>query len=227
MKRKIKFLSLTCVAILALCAMAAASASADEFVPDTGTFPIGFIGAGGADTLETASGETVTCKSETATGSITGPMTAKVTLRTKGCTTTFFGFPVACKTSGGGAEEISTKELSGELGTNTAKTKVVLDLRGEGAEELVSEFECAGNTVKVTGSVIGLLPTTGVFLHETELILKQTGGVQEFTEYINTEGKTIKNVPFTSKNRGAKVQSGLTTTDKVVLTEAGRKVKIQ
>jgi hypothetical protein len=226
MKRKIKFLGLTCLAVFVLSAMAAASASADEFVPETGTFPIPFTSTSGAGTLETSSGETVTCSSDTNTGSITGPMTFSVIVKFKGCKTTFFGFPIACKTSGAGTEEIVTKTLDGELGTNAAK-KVLADLVGEGAGEVVAEFECLGNTVKVTGSVIGVFPNTGVFLHETELVLKQTKGIQEFTETINTEGKTIKNVLSSSKNGGAKVQSGETTTDKIVLTEAGRKVKIQ
>ncbi len=225
MKRKFKFLGATCVAILALSAVAVASASATEFVPETGTFPIGFTSTSGAGTLETKSGETVTCKSDTNTGSITAAMTATVVVHFKGCTTTFFGFPIACKTKGAGAEEIVTKTLSGELGTNASK-QALLDLVGEGAGKVVAEFECAGNTVKVTGSVIGLFPTTGVFLHETELVLKQTKGVQEFISTINTSGETIDGFLSSSKNGGTPGQSGETTTDKIVL-EGTRKVKIQ
>ncbi len=230
MKRKIKFLGLTCMAVFALSGIAAASASAvkGEFVPEAGTFPIPFTSTSGAGTLETTTGETVTCSSDTNTGSILGTMTFSVVVKFKGCKTTFFGFPIACKTNGApNAEEIITKTLAGELGTDSTKTKVLADLKGEGAEEVVAEFECAGNKVKVTGSVIGQFPTTEVFLHETELVLKQTKGIQEFTSYLNTKGETVKNVLFSKKGTAEKVQSGETTTDKIVLSEAGRKVKIQ
>lgn len=227
MKRKIKFLGATCVAVIALSAVAAASASAaaPEFVPETGTFPIAFTSTSGAGTLETTSGETVTCTSDTNTGKITGAKSSKVTVHFKGCKTTFFGFPIACKTSGAGTEEIVTKELTGELGLNTAKTKVLNDLRGEGTGEVSAEFECAGNTVKVTGSVIGEFPETEKFLHESQLVLKQSKGVQEFTEFINSEGKTVKNTLSSSKNGGTAVQSGETTSDTITL-EGSRKVKI-
>ena len=105
------------------------------------------------------------------------------------------------------------------------KSKVVDDLKGEGAGQVVAEFECAGNTLKVTGSVIGEFPSTEVFLHETELVLKQSKGINEFTSFFDAEWTSVKNVLMLSKNGGSAVQSGEGTTDKLTF-EKERKVKI-
>jgi hypothetical protein len=229
MRGKIKYLVAASLAVSAMWAVAAASASAaaPEFAPESGTFPINFTSTSGASTLETTGGETVTCESSTGEGSITGEKASKVKFHFKGCTSTFFGLPVSCKSSGAEAKEIVTKELSGELGISSAdKTKVVNDLKGEGEGQVVAEFECGEkNTVKVTGSVIAELPATETFVHETEMVLKQSKGINEFTSFFNAEWNIIEAVLKSAKNGGTAVQSGEARTDKLTF-EKERKVKI-
>ena len=204
MSNRAKVLGLMLGAVLAISAITAASASAalPEYQLESGTFPAAFTSTSVKGTLETTSGETVTCTADTNTGELTSAKLGNVTVTFTGCTTTFFGFPISCKSSG---------KASGVL---------------TGPGGVATEFECAGNTVKVTGSVIGFFPTINTFLNSTELVLKQTKGVQEIKEYINSSGTTVKNVHLSSsKNGGTAVESGETTTDTITLT-GGRKVKI-
>jgi hypothetical protein len=89
----------------------------------------------------------------------------------------------------------------------------------------VAEFECSGVTFKVTGSMIGEFPSTESFLHETELVFKQSKGINEFTSFFNAEWTAVKNVLMLSKNGGTAIQSGESTTEKLTF-EKERKVKI-
>jgi|GEM_PF-6817740 len=200
-----------------------ASAVAPEFVPETGAFPVSFTSTSGEGTLETTGGEKVTCKSDTSEGSLTGAKSSTAKIRFKGCSTTILGITVSCTTSGAATEEIVTKSLSGELGMSADKSKAVDDLKGEGAGEVVAEFACAGTTFKVTGSMIGEFPSTETFLKETELVLKQSKGVNEFTSFFNAEWNAVKNVLMLSKNGGSAVQAGEGTTEKLTFE---RKVKV-
>jgi hypothetical protein len=207
-------------------AAASASAASPEYVLETGAFPVGFTWTSGAGTYETTAGETLTCRSGgTGVGGILNSKEGEATLALHGCSTTFFGFPVACRTPGKAPEEIQTKLLGSHLYYNVGKTKVVDDL-SPASGTTFAEYECGGNTVVWTGSLIGVYPTTNEFLHETELVLKQTKGVQEITEYETESGTKVSAFLKASKNGGTSVQMGVTTTDKITL-EGVRKVKIR
>jgi hypothetical protein len=226
MKRSLKFLGLTVAAVLAISAMAVASASAaaPEYVLSSGTFPVKFTSTSGAGVLETTTHETVNCTSDTNAGEIVNSKEGNVVVTFKGCTTTFFGFPISCNSSGKASGEIVTNKLTSTLEYNVGKTKV-LNLLSPPSGGASAEFTCAGNTVKVTGGVLGEFPTTNTFLHSTSLVLKQTGGKQEFREYVNAAGTTLSAHLSSSKNGGTAVESGEETTDTITL-EGTRELKI-
>lgn len=227
MSKRAKILGVVLGAVLALTAIAAASASAalPEYVPNSGTFPIKFTSTSGKGTLQTTTGETVTCTSDSNVGELTGPKSGTVTVTFNGCTTTFFGFPISCKTAGKASGEIVTSKLNSELVYAVGKTQVLNLLSSPTGTE--AEFECAGNTVKVTGSVLGLFPTINKQLHSTSLVLNQTSGKQEFEEYVNASGTTVTGVFLnSSKNGGAAVMSAEGTTDTITL-EGTREVEIK
>ena len=95
-----------------------------------------------------------------------------------------------------------------------------------GSGGVFTEFECGGNTVKVTGSVIGVFPTINTFLHSTELIFNQTLGVQEIREYIDAGGAKHSGVHLNvSKNGGTPIEGGLGTTEAITF-EGTREVLI-
>lgn len=226
MKRSLKVLGLTVAAVLAISALAVASASAaaPEYVLKSGSFPVKFTSTSGAGVLETTSGETVNCTSDTNEGEILNSKEDWVIVTFRGCTTTFFGFPISCNTSGRASGEIMTNKLTSMLEYNVGKTKV-LDLLTPPSGSPDAEFTCAGNTVKVSGGVLGEFPTTNTFLHSTSLVLKQTKGVQAFREYVNASGTTLSAHLSSSKNGGAAVESGEETTDTITL-EGTRELEI-
>ncbi|MCW3056336.1 MAG: hypothetical protein JWO21_305, partial [Solirubrobacterales bacterium] len=179
---RLKVLGLTLVAVLAVSAVAVASASAA--LPEFTVFPNKATGSGGAGTLETLKGEKVTCTAEKDKSEINGAKTVKgVVVTFTGCKESVF--KANCNSAGAAAGEIVTNELSGEIGYVNKATKAVgLDLKPVG--ELFAEFNCTGGLLKlkVKGSVIGKLSPVNTATKEFKLEFKLAGvGKQEIEKF--------------------------------------------
>jgi len=233
MKRIFRVLGVTGAAILVVSAVAAASASAanPQFVLKEGAFPVNFTSTSGAGTLQTVGGTTVNCSADTNTGRILNSKDDEVTVTFTGCNA--FGFPCTTATQSSGT--IKTKLLKSKLVYNVGKTKV-LDLLYPATEAfppkagaeggVLAEFTCGGFiSVVVRGAVLGEFPTRNVFLHSTSLVLRQTGGNQEFSEYVTEGGETKK--AFLEQNTGSGFERlGVNSTDTVTF-EGTREAKIE
>jgi hypothetical protein len=174
--RRMRVVGLCLVAILAVGAATAASASAlPEF---TGPFPKAFTSTSKASLLETVSGKKTKCAADTNTGKITGPQSGEIQITFTGCK---LG-SAACNTPAAAPGTIITSMLSMRIGyINKAKKEVGADL-----VEPTSGFLAYGCGpllfVKVTGSVIGritpvnkLVTPSAVF----KLKFQQAVGVQK------------------------------------------------
>jgi hypothetical protein len=120
---------------------------------------VGFTASGGVGTLETESGTTITCKTQSATGKYdedTGAIkeVETVVATFKGCELPLI--KGECKTVGSAAGEIKTEKLKGALGyISGEKSKppvipvVGQALQPEKAKGNFAVFECGGGAVKV------------------------------------------------------------------------------
>ena len=153
--KRIRLAGLCLVAIFAASAATAASASA---LPEwSAPFPKPLISSSGLSMLETKGGMLVECVADTNEGAVTGPNSASVKVRFRGCELVLATGKIPCMTPGAGPEEIVTFPLVGTLGyiTHTpTKTVVGLDL-SDPAVGVIAEFVCGEAKVKVVGSVIG------------------------------------------------------------------------
>lgn len=200
--KPIRLIGLCLVAAFALSAVAAASASAKEVLYELskGTFPATFTSTGGKSTLETVAGGltgVVSCTGIKDSGTIGSATegsgktahlgTAKITFT--GCTAA--GGLAKCTSVKTGEETIA----EGEILVRSAPFHLGLaDPGGLPAQLLLIsgvEFKCATETVKVSGSIIGLIkktngepPVIGEEVEKASLVFKQKKGKQEFTEFL-------------------------------------------
>jgi len=186
--RNLKVGGAALVAVLMFSALATASASAakPEF-KSPGGFPVKFTATSGAGKLETAGVDgvhrTVTCKSDTASGEITGAKTAKaIVVVFKECSAVESGITFNCGT-------ITTNKLTAEPNylTNPAVAgEVGLDLKPEAGNEF-AKFTCTAGflseTLTVTGSVVGKITPTNKLTKTYALTFAQTAGKQRYEGY--------------------------------------------
>jgi len=218
--QRLKVIGLALVAVLAITAVASATASAakPEFV-FTGTEK-GFTGKQvGEGFLETTGGTQVKCTAGTSSGEIEGASGSNKVTKTvvtfTGCTSSGF----ECHSPGQASGVIQTKELKGQLGYISSPEKTVgLDLEPKEGEFFV-EFTCLGFlTSKVKGQVIGKLTPVNKEVKTTEhftLTYKQTKGVQELTE-LEIEGvKDTGDILKSSLNGNPEEQSGEQSTQEL------------
>jgi hypothetical protein len=193
------------LALLAVCAMAVATASVASAaqpvfytkanvgataasVPFTGTLLAAF--------LEPANLSKITCTGGTAAGTVTGATT------TKGNTTTFTGCEASklkCNSTGEGEGVIKTNVLEGTLG-NLTSILPGLRLYNEGTKKggIVAEFTCGGGAVSVVvkGSVMGSFTgasgteaANGKFAASNKLVFAEAKGVQKYSKFVVGEGE--------------------------------------
>ena len=216
--RHIRIMGLCLTALFAVCAMAAASASAEpefltkqvvaegEKIPEKGTL--------GAAFLEGKSGTKITCTGGTSTGEVTGPKTTKNNVATfTGCESGGF----KCE-SGVTEGVIITKALEGHLGNVTATQPAVrLFPEGTGRGTELAAFSCAGGTVpvKVKGSVIGALSgaagtnaVTGKLQTSGKITFAEAAGIQKYVEFIEGPEKGQKEQLESSIGGAAYEKSG-------------------
>ena len=112
----------------------------------------GFTFSGGAVTLQTVIGKTLTCKSEQGEGEYSlsdSKRMVGITLEMKGCE----GSGFKCTTVGRSTGELVFNELAAEVGfENEAKHKTALKLEpGPAAGATFIEFACVGFSVQIRG----------------------------------------------------------------------------
>jgi len=217
--RNLKVGGAALVAVLMFSALATASASAakPEF-KSPGGFPVKFNATSGAGKLETVGAggtvRTVTCKSDTASGEITGAKTAKnIVVVFKECTAVEGSIMANCGT-------ITTNKLTAEpnyLTNPNSASEVGLDLKPESGTQF-AEFKCTAGiftvTLKVTGSVVGKITPTNTLTKSYSLVFAQTKGKQKYEGYF--VGSTFtKDVLSTSGSTFGAEQSGIEGTDSI------------
>jgi hypothetical protein len=183
-----------------------------------------FTTSGGAATLATKGGKTVTCTSEKSGGEyITGGDNKheSTTVEFAGCKSNGF----ACTTVGKASGELVTNELLGEVGfENLAKKKTALKLYpAPSAKGKFIEFKCVGLEIKVRGK--GEEAGAGILVNikndkmaTTEALkYKATKGVQKPAKWEGPNPETYLESNF--ENLGYE-QSGQTITSNVKNEEA-------
>ncbi len=228
--KHLKTMGLVVVALFAVSAFAVATASAalPELVSEGKELPAKtpFKSKSGKSTLETKSGEKVSCTGDTNTGEITGPKTDVATVTFTGCSA--FGI-LKCSTTGAKAGEIILKAISKLVYISKAAHEAGLDLELE--KELT--IECTSSEkLKVRGSTIGVLTPVGEPAHEklTLTFAQSSKGVQKPTEYENESGGKVTDITET-KGEGLKKfefeESGLVATDELEFGSPVKKVELR
>lgn len=145
----------------------------------------------------------VRCYPAASNGSFTNVKEGKVTLAFKYCKTQVAGINFKCHT-GARVEEIVTKELNVLLAhaypSEGGKTDVLVLSPASG--ETFAEFECSGgvSSIKVKGSVEGLLGPERAWNKLLNLSFMQSGYVQEPSEYeLKSGGHQATGVSCTEK----------------------------
>ena len=196
-----------------------------------GAFPVGFTSTSGVTSFVTVGGSVINSSSGMGTRKLINPKDGEVAFIFHGYN--WFGF--SCATAGQSPGTVTTKPLMSKLVYSVGKTRA-LDLLYPATETfpphagaeggVVAEFTCGGfiNTVW-RGALLGEFPTRNVFLHATSLVLKQRGGIQEFSEYVTEGGETKK--AFLEQNTGSGFERlGVNSTDTVTF-EGTREAKIE
>jgi hypothetical protein len=177
--RKTKMLGISFVAVVALSAIAAASASAalPEFV--TASFPITFTSVSslaGSPSLEPTLhgplGVSVVCKMGSVKGEVS---TAKAVVKVEVVYTECKDGSTTCTTSGQAAGTVITKAASGTVGyiSKENKTAGIEFKPGSGA---FAEFSCGILSVKIEGCVIGEAKPTNKSQLTGELLFEENAG---------------------------------------------------
>jgi hypothetical protein len=193
-----------------LCTTAAKGKIVGSFEWEPGAVKNKFTGTGGAGTLQTIKGVTVTCKSEASHGEITSSKAVgNIAVTFIGCESDGF----KCETAGSAEGEITTNPLAGTLVWEKFGSKVAIDLVPQ-TGELFVEFTCGPATAKVTGSVLTSLPANK---SQTKIEEKFTAkkGKQKPEFYYTSKTAKVKDV-LISKIGGPQAeleQSGQTVTN--------------
>ncbi len=177
-------LLLTLAAVLAMSIVGVTSAfAAPKFFNKTKELKAGetvtFTGSSPAGELKAPKG-TITCTSNTSSGTINGQKVEKIVVTYKGCTSSFF----ECKSKGEAKEVIKTESIKGELvwlkKTAGAPAGLLLSPEAGATKEFTKEIECAGGIVKelVFGSIIGEIakPALKTLSLTSELVFKENAG---------------------------------------------------
>ncbi len=176
---------------------------------------------GGKAVLETESGITVSCKSTSDSGEITGPKTVLDTVTFAGCESA--SLKETCQNSGSKEGEIRTAPLEVTLGfIDKASEEVGEDSRPLAPNTIIASFECGGegagpNFISITGASIGTIAPVDKMTTSFKAVLKGPHGKQEVEEL---EGGT-KETPVATvcANECTSVGAAETATDTVTTKE--------
>lgn len=236
---KIGSVLLALAAMLLLGAISAGAASAAEFKAEP-SFPVKFTAKGGPGLLETKSKHSVTCTETEGSGEVSGATSvANVSVRFKGCAAEHLTTQtLPCTTPGQGTGEIVTNSIKAtpvDLDPLHVQAGLLLE---PASGTTFASFVCkaAGGlpveeTLTVTGSLIGQVPTTQLNEFRSTLSLEfvQASGIQAWTQveaagaqhFLLTEGKG--SAPFAAEQSAVgEAAPGTTTTTAL----EGKKVKL-
>jgi len=211
--RYIKALSLALVAVFAMGALAAASASANdvEFHEKNGNTAgkVKFTTSGGPNVLK-AGGNEITCQKSASEGNIEPPSNVKTSSVTFTECESVNAKGEKCKANSikpkGAAGEVKTVELKGNLGESVTQAAgtIVEDLAPAKGTEFteIEKSKCIPST-KVKGNVIGAVGEPGTLKAVGSLNFAELNKEQEFTEY-EENGSEGKKVPSTLNAFGVK-----------------------
>ncbi len=234
---KIMGLCLVAAFVMSAVAVATASASTPGFI-FSGTNKA-FSSKSGEGKLVAKSGENgeleVKCTSDKDRGEVSGASgTDKVTnvvVTFNGCTLKVLLESYAC--SNAGKEEIITNTLEGELGYVKGTLKVGLVLLPKESSAGFAEFKCVHSTktvtVKVTGEVIGEIPSTSLNVlidppgHFSLLYEHLTKNYEQQYQELEVLGSLLTKLTLsteTSLEPGKLLQSAITTKDEIFPLES-------
>jgi hypothetical protein len=203
--QKLKLFGVAIIAVVALSAIASATASAalPEFLP--GNAGEKFSGTSGSGTLEINALEKITCTSDSVTGENVGTTKkeATATVTFKGCS----AFGIAGAKSLGAAEGTIVTKVKLTLCYINAAKKEVGVLTEVPTKEPV-HIEVAGKLLVVTGDQVGKITPVNTKTTKFTITYAQSGGK---ASPAGCEGKTesLK----TAVNEGTAVTSGEATTE--------------
>jgi hypothetical protein len=226
--KHLKLIGLVLTAVFAVTAFSATAASAT--LPEI-TFEGKEVAVGtpiksksGKSTLETKSGEKVSCTADTNSGEVTGVKTSKTTVTFTGCSA--FGI-LKCSTTGAKSGEIILK--SNVKVVYISKSAKEVGLAFELEKEVV--IECTSSEkLHVRGGNIGKLTPVNSPTSKPTLTFAQTKGVQSPTEYENESGGKVKLITETSGEglkKFAFEQSGLSSTDELEFGSPAKTVEVK
>ncbi len=223
---RIRTLGLALVAVFAMGAFASVAASATTLpeLVNSKKEPLAkgtrITSRSGKTTLETKSGEKITCEKDKNTGEVTGEKTDKSEITFEGCTA--FGLP--CDTSG----KVIVIHVTSKLAyINEKEKKVGLVL----ALETEPTITCGGiEKLKVRGDTICPLTPVNTLTKVFTLTCKGTKGVQEPTEY-EEGGKKVKPPLNETEGSGLKKfkfeESDLNATDELEFGSPVEEVELE
>jgi hypothetical protein len=225
--KHLKTIGLMFAAVFALTAFTAAAASAalPELLSEGKEIPAKtpIKSKSGKSTLETKSGEKVSCTADTDSGEVTGAKTSTTTVTFTGCSA--FGI-LKCTTTGAKSGEIILKSNVTLVYINKSAKEVGLAF----ALEKEVTIECtSAEKLHVRGGNIGKLTPVNKSEPKLTLTFAQTKGVQSPTEYENESGGKVPLITETSGEglkKFAFEQSGLSSTDELEFGSPAKMVEV-
>jgi len=166
----------------------------------------GFNAVGAAAKLETVERALITCASSRLVGEYLGSRLAAATITLSGCQTTRPRRGTSCRSEGAPAGQISTVELSGQLGVvKTGKKPAVGWRLSPAAGNPFARFDCGTTTMEITGSVIAPVSPVDKMTPTLTLRLKAAKGVQQPDGFVTGGSNDL-----TLHTGGSTAQLGLT-----------------
>jgi len=200
-------------ALLAMTAVASASAALPEQSPAEGTFEV----SSKAGTFETVGKEKVECTGAKGSGKLTGAKTDTSKVTFEGCKAKDI-ISVSCSTKGAKSGDIETEIDSELVWKSKAKEEVLEKLTL--AKEV--EIECTSLVkIKVKGTTLCPVSPVNKKTKTVTLACTQSGGKQNPEEYENEKGEKVKAITESSKNGGKFEQSGLQSEETLTLSTEG------
>jgi hypothetical protein len=225
--KRFRTVGLCLVAVFALGAVVASSASATLEPEFTGSFPNSFTSSSLGSSVLKTHGESMTCAHLSNSGVITGPKMGSVDLAFSGCSLSNT-FP--CNSAGAASEEIRTSLLlmtPGYIKKGTP-TEVGVQLEPATVGGAFTEFTChirigeepeTTELVEIKGAVIGRITSPNKQTLEFELSFSEgTGGVQSVAKFEGEKRKEdhLLEVFFNGETKAVK---GVEITNDMIFTE--------
>ncbi len=167
-----------------------------------------FSGSGGKAALEIKGQGQLSCTSSSVSGEVISAATLGKTLAFGGCT---FG-EAKCNTEKGATGEVIFNTL-GSLFVYELVKKEVLEPAVLVTLEKTLKLECGLQTILLKGSFLLLVTPVNKPTNTLTIVGKQSGGVQESTEYEESKGGEVKNAILLATGEGTKkfteAQAGL------------------